>query len=38
MCDGWGQEVKFSADGIYCVGLCSPEKNWQLTLDFYFTT
>lgn len=38
MCDGWEQEVQFSADGIYCVSLWSPEKNWQLTLDFYFTT
>lgn len=27
MCDGWGQEVQLPADEIYCVGLCSPEKN-----------
>lgn len=38
MCDGWEQEVQFSVDGIYYVDLCSPEKNWQLPLDFYFTT
>lgn len=38
MFDGWDPEVQFSADGIYCVDLCSPEENWQPTLDFYFTT
>ena len=32
-----GSKRYSSVVGIYYVDLCSLEKSWQLTLDFYFT-